>query len=167
MITAAGFSMLLNMALKVPIRGAVEIGFGWELKRGELFGPALSRANYLEKNVAQWPRVVLGPNLVSFLRSCMESTGTTIEAKSNKGTATLCQGLVQRDVDGIPFVHYLGPGFRRNESDVKTLGPSISDGLQFVRQQHQRFAEKPDQKLAMRYAQVRSYYEVNAPEWTT
>lgn len=53
-----------------PIRGGIDVGIAFEPTSGnEIYGPALSRAYALESRIANYPRIVIGEELVKFLES--------------------------------------------------------------------------------------------------
>jgi len=52
------------MAMGVPIRGGIDLGFAMNIGPDEIYGPALSSAHYLESKIADYPRIVLGDTLI-------------------------------------------------------------------------------------------------------
>lgn len=71
----AGYFCLLGLARHRPVRGAIEIAWGVEIRPGELYGPAVIRAYELESEVAQYPRIVVGPAAIKFLEAQRMSAG--------------------------------------------------------------------------------------------
>jgi hypothetical protein len=67
MIAAASFASVTALAMGLPLRGALNFGCATELQSGDLYGPALAHAHYLESKAAQWPRVVVGGNVLQVL----------------------------------------------------------------------------------------------------
>jgi hypothetical protein len=67
-ISALGSLCLLGLARKCPIRGGIEIAWGLELQPGELYGCAVVKAYELESEIAQYPRIVLGPYIFDYLQ---------------------------------------------------------------------------------------------------
>ena len=63
----AGSLAFIGLASKRPIRGAIEIAWAVELRPGELYGAALARAYELESEVAEYPRIVIGKEMLRFL----------------------------------------------------------------------------------------------------
>ncbi|HTT09210.1 MAG TPA: hypothetical protein VMH34_10530, partial [Gammaproteobacteria bacterium] len=53
----AGSHCLLGLAMQQPLRGAIELAWGVELRDGELYGPVVARAYELETTAAQYPRI--------------------------------------------------------------------------------------------------------------
>jgi hypothetical protein len=152
------------MAAKVPVRGAIEIGVALPWDNGELYGPAFLAAYELEQTTAQWPRVVVGPELMKSLEDFAVLPPHSIEAMLQAEMGKLCLTLVGTDHDGEPFVDYLGEGMRR-----MLTGPEnadlVSKGLSFAVTEHERFIAQGNTKLATRYAAVRSYFEKQRSRW--
>jgi hypothetical protein len=59
----------LGLAKKRPLRGAIDIAWGVELHKGELFGPAVAKAYELESSVAQYPRIVVSKRAIAYLEA--------------------------------------------------------------------------------------------------
>jgi hypothetical protein len=50
-----------------PIRGGIELGLAMDIDNDDIYGPALARAYTLESKVAQYPRIVIGEELILYL----------------------------------------------------------------------------------------------------
>jgi hypothetical protein len=66
-IQLAGLIYLLLLSQKIPIRGAIEIGVGMEMEEIGFYGSAISKAYCLESKYANFPRIVVGQDLISYL----------------------------------------------------------------------------------------------------
>ena len=64
---ASGMICFLGLEEKQPVRGAIDVGWGVELQSGEVYGPVLARAYELESEIAQYPRIVVGSDVLQFL----------------------------------------------------------------------------------------------------
>ena len=62
----AGIS-LIAMAGGIPLRGGVDVGLGLDIFEDEVYGPVLVNAHHLECKIAEYARVVVSPNLLSYL----------------------------------------------------------------------------------------------------
>lgn len=62
-ITACATTMLLGLAGRVAIRGAIEVGAGTDFFDGEIYEPVLANADQLESEEAQHPRILIGSGL--------------------------------------------------------------------------------------------------------
>ena len=89
----------LSMALEnFFVRGGISVGDLF-LDANTAFGPSLLEAHAIEVNLATYPRVVLAPDVVRFVRSHIGFYGNPANAPQNR--FVLCDG------DGQVFVHYL------------------------------------------------------------
>ena len=61
--------LLMSLAVGHPIRGGVDIGPCLSLSSTEVYGAALEKAYYLEANVADYPRIVVGRDLFNYIVS--------------------------------------------------------------------------------------------------
>jgi len=155
--------MMVNLAKGIPLRGAVEIGVAAELASGEIYGPALSHAYNLECQVAQYPRIVVGPEFIRYLSKLILDAEETNQGKFNKAMAQFCLDLLRIDDDGSMLVDFLGP--RMRELVGEGHRDLVKKGLQFVSSEHERFRREGDRKLALRYSLLRGYYLFRAQDW--
>jgi len=165
MLTASATLMRIALAGKIAIRGGIDIGIAAEFGPGDPYGRALCQANYLERHVAQYPRIVIGPELMQFIEDQAGRAATDDLSKANCIMARTCKLLVQSDFDGIPFVDFLGPAMLAIAGDSKPkYQQAIRAGHSFVVGEHERFKKSAllsehDRKLAQRYGVLRAYYE--------
>jgi hypothetical protein len=157
---------MTSFAARIPVRGGIDIGLAMDIGENcpHLYGPAAVSAFDLESKVAQYPRVVVGPNIVKYLRDATNATGADLITQVNRALAAHCASLIGQDQDGAGFIHYLGDGMQKidNSEDVRD---TVRLGLEFVRDQHKLFVDRGDHKLALRYAWLRQYYEKYSPAW--
>lgn len=163
-LAAAGGALLTCLAAGIPIRGGLDLNIALVASENDLYGPAALEAYRLESEVAQYPRIAVGANVVEFLRAAQNSPRRDPLAEIHRAEASTCLEFLAVAHDGVPFVHYLGPHFRQ------MLGQHAADlftkGLEFVRQERARFAGSANKKLADRYEVLCSYYERYTSEWT-
>lgn len=156
---------IASLAIGHPVRGAVEVGLGGEIERGELYGPALERAWFLESNVAEYPRILVGPELMTFLRDIAGRKGPGHRLQFAAGIARSSLSLVTIDTDGMAVLDYLGPGFREVLRDDTEMRGLVLDAAKFVRASHERFLAADDFKLGPRYGRLRRYFDARMPLW--
>jgi hypothetical protein len=168
-IEALACIQILNNGQSVPVRGAVEVGWAGPLKNGEIYGAATALAHHLESRCAKFPRIVVGPNLISFL----DLSRTRLQASGEFGTCDSfyksTKGFIKEDGAGVSFVDYLC------SQSFNLLGPEEADdcgglaiqnvraGLEFAKKQHAKYINDP--KLKPRYAALVDYYESNIHIW--
>jgi len=126
LLLAAASAQLMTMLEGYLIRGGMEVDDGIELKQGELYGRALLGAYELEKNIAGYPRIVLGAGFMRLLQSYIESSGNPDPLlRVSAEMAKHCSGLVFKDNDGCAVVDFLSEelaamfGEKRGEVFVK------------------------------------------------
>lgn len=165
MLAALAGVMLTSLAFRIPLRGAIEIDLGLEPKDGEVYGPAFLAAYELEQHVAQYPRIIAGPRLFSFLADRKSRPGATASDGAMGLLAKSSWNLLGRDEDGCYIVDYLGEAYRNLLSGLPAGTECVEKGLAFAREQHDRFISEGNPKLAGRYSSLRRYFEYRAPAW--
>ena len=90
----AGALCFLGLASQQPVRGAIEIAWGIELHPGELYGAAVARAYELESEVAQYPRIVIGSEMVRFLKLHFNNPDQDLFSQTDKVLAEICLGMI-------------------------------------------------------------------------
>lgn len=164
-LLACGATFLYSLATGHPLRGGIEIGIAAEIYEGEIYGPALSEAYRLESVVAQYPRIVVGNELASYLWGHKDSNELDIQAKFDKGVSELCLGLLTQDVDGCLIVDYLGEGFMKTV-DCRPLDDDIvNKAYQFVTGEAKKWREQRNTQLAFRYVLLRNYFRGRLALW--
>lgn len=162
MFALTGALCFMGLAAKQPLRGAIEVAWGVELQPGELYGPVVARAYELESEVADYPRIVIGPYLVKYLEFQSKNAREEQHAMVNQQLASLCLNMLLRDVDGHWFLHYLGTDFRTavTESSHYELYLKAST---FVNSQLIKHQSAQNTKLAFRYNHLQRYFEAYPP----
>jgi hypothetical protein len=161
-LCACGMAMAISLAAKTPVRGAVAVGMGALLEDGGFYGPALAEAHHIESEVSAYPRIVVAPTVLGFLRSDGAYSQDILVDKIMQLLATISQSLICQDTDGYWVVDYFGDGFRKVYPTMKDLVASAYD---FARSEENRFRASEDQKLADRYRRLREYIESRLPLW--
>lgn len=93
MFALTGALCFIGLATKQPLRGAIEVAWGVELRPGELYGPVVARTYELESEVAGYPRIVIGPYLVRYLELQSENTSEKHHDMVNQKLALRCVAL--------------------------------------------------------------------------
>lgn len=152
----------LGLATHRPVRGAIDVAWGVELHPDELYGPVVARAYELESDVAQYPRIVVGPNVVAMLKAHQAQPSDDVYSQLNRELAQLCSNMIIRDVDGFPIIHYLGDSFR--DAITQSQHQDIYDGShKFVIEQLQQHQKAANSKLAFRYSHLLQYFQAYPP----
>lgn len=158
----AGSLCFIGLGSRAPVRGAIEIAWGVEIKSGELYGPAVARAYELESTVAQFPRVVIGESAVNYLRLQAESTSKGMYADMDRNLARLCLDMIVVGPDKQPMLNYLGGAFRA--AVAQDLHASMySDAHSYVIEQLDTHRASGCAKLISRYEILLDYFNSFPP----
>jgi len=162
---AAGLTFLGSMLNGHPIRGGIEIGIGFEPDPGEIYGPALSRAYALESKTAQYPRVVVGDELVKFITALSQQEITDRCSIVSRNMANECVQCLTYDSDGVAIIDYLGPYFAGLAAKAELDASPIHGAYDTVKKFSSRYKDEKNSLLAFRYASLRRYFEARMPLW--
>ena len=158
----AGCFCLLGLAQHRPVRGAIDIAWGTEIRPGELYGPAIIRAYELESEVAQYPRIIVGQEVIKFLEAHKANSEDEPFTRVNRKYAQSCLDMLVQDVDGHWILHYLGDEFRFSVTH-EHHNHLYEKARAFVIQQLEEHRQLRITKLAFRYNQLLAYFEAHTP----
>lgn len=162
---AAALTSIGSLAVGHPIRGGIDVGLGFQPSTNEIYGPALSRAYTLESNVANYPRIVVGEELIRYLNETGAQPATDEFSKMSIQVAANCIKCLAYDDDGIPFIDYLGPYFRTLIGDTAQDASFIDKAYDQVIKFSTRYKTAKNSQLAFRYTLLRNYFEDRLPLW--
>jgi len=167
-IVAAATTFIGCLGVGHPIRGGIDLGVGVEPSGGEVYGAALSRAYTLESRIANYPRIIVGDELIRYLMGLRDEAQVDEFAPLSKSIAAACIDCLAYDDDGVPFVDYLGPFFRtRIGSAIGSRGVGYIDkAYERVIEFSARYKAEKNSKLAFRYTLLRDYFESRLHLWT-
>jgi hypothetical protein len=155
------------LATKCPIRGGIEVGLGMDISDdgdSEVYGPVLETAHYLESEVADYPRIVVGNELLAYLGALENSTPTAPLGKAAKSLAGKAKRYIVTDSDGLCMLDFLGQEISNGlaadarGSLFKEIAAYITEQLEFAYSEH-------DGKHLGRYMRLASYVENRASLW--
>lgn len=171
-LLACGSMLLLSLATNKAFRAGIEVGLGTELDNGEIYGPVLYKAYELENKIAEYPRIVVGRELINYLTSLANAHKQLPEqAKEDSEwcqlVATNCLKMIVRDLDGVPILDYLGGEFLRNINEnperAKELEGVFNQALKFIESEYSKRKQAGDRKLALRYYLLMNYFKTKNP----
>ena len=151
------------LAEGIPLRGGIEIGLGISLSDDEVYGRGLVLAHDLECSLAEYPRIVVGPELERFIERVANSTKEDISVQYVRDLGQKCMNIIAHDTDGLTIVDFLGPEMKMIEENWRSK--IVEPGYRFVTEQQKAAAERGDLKLFARYSRLRHYYEVRITDW--
>jgi len=163
-LAATALTFVSCMSMGWPIRGGIEVGLAMNIDEGELYGPALACAHTLESKVAQYPRIVIGEELILYLRAVSGQPASIGEENAHVELAKRSLKLLAVDDDGYTFLDYLGDDIRMTlqHGPIKNL---VQDAYKFIIQESIRHKEVRNSKLGFRYTLLRNYFESRLALW--
>ncbi len=159
------YAMLVSLAAKLPVRGAVTVGAGGMLEDGSFYGPALAEAHQLESEVAKYPRVVVSQTACEFLADGQAYSMDRETAEIMGKIAGICRSFIWQDVDGCWIVDFLGEGLRDLLGSNTGMTVAVKMAYDFVRAQAEQFRKSKNVKLALRYHLLQQYIESRLHLW--
>ena len=111
LLVQCGSLMPILMAARIPVRGGVEVGYG-TLTDDEppgLVGASLVKAYALESRKAEYPRILIGPELVEVVRRFAEMTPSSKDERLAAGSARYVNQLLWDEPNGTVALDYLNP----------------------------------------------------------
>lgn len=140
----------------ILLRGGITVG-DVALSYGQLFGPAVVRGYALESQVARFPRVVVGEEVLRELRNdpalWVHDPEYDLEATKN---------LLRRDFDGEYFVDYLR--IIEQELDDRSEYPALLDQHdEFIKRGLRRY--KQSASILAKYKWLREYQRYTVKKW--
>jgi hypothetical protein len=99
---------LFALADKIVLRGGLDVEFATTIDGTEIYGPALERAYFLESNLAEYPRFLVGKELLAYLHWVENQQCKTRLGETAKIMATFCREMIVQDTDGRPMLDFMG-----------------------------------------------------------
>jgi len=172
-LVAIGVMTLVSLFGKHAVRGGIEVAPAVEAFPGEVYGPALNEAYRLESSVAVYPRILLGKGFMDYLHSMAKVPQTDIYGQFSAHMAATCLGMLAQDVDGYPFLDYLGGEFLRLAGEVEgmvvqgrdiKMADLLKGAYNHVTAQQKKWQQEGNSKLAFRYLALSRYFEARLSE---
>jgi hypothetical protein len=147
-----------------PIRGGIEVGPALELNDAEVYGPVLEKAHFIESLLADYPRIVVGDELLKYLEVTGPRARTTLLGPTIESLATDARRLVTQDSDGLWMLDFLGE--RVSElSEAVVRQKLFAMAQNYIDQQKQVAYDDQDHKHLSRYFRLGAYFEERAAGW--
>jgi hypothetical protein len=157
-------AMICLTAFGYPIRGSVTVGFACEMYAREVYGPAALRAYDLEKDVARYPRIVIGQELLCYLSGlCKGEHATPIVRELCRSRARDCVALTANDNDGERILDYLGETYLRDIRDRPD--EEVRSAYEYLMRKREALHSTKDEVLYCRYGRTIEYYESRSALW--
>lgn len=164
-ILACSAHHLEALAQKRPMRGGIEVHCGVDLTEDEVYGPVLERAHFLESQVADYPRIVVGDGLTRYLDVVERHAPVTTIGRIARNLASICKRYLTTDSDGFQILDFLGEQAATlgKPEDRRTLFKPASE---YIAEQYQHGIKTDDYKHRSRYARLGAYFEERSKYWT-
>jgi hypothetical protein len=164
-IAACCMLHLLALSFKRPIRGGIDVGLGLELTDDEVYGPVLESAHFLESQVADYPRVLVGEGLSKYLNEVENHSATTPLGLLAQQLALRCNQFLTVDTDGFRMLDFLG------EEMAKVTPPDQRKKLfrpanDYINEQKQIADSEGNHKHLSRYVRLGSYFDKQSKLWS-
>jgi hypothetical protein len=157
-LSSSAISFLYALSKGIVLRGAIEVGIGCEIQKGFIYGPVLYQAHYLESEIAQYPRVVIGKQLYNHLLFTSNSEMQEPLQSATQICAKICLKYITIDSDGVPILDYAGSGASYFAKGLRGLDIKA---IEFIKSEWERFVKNGNAKLAQRYCWLYSYLNRN------
>lgn len=160
-------TILIGLTDGMMIRGGADIGWGTILpvdNEDEIYGAAVTRAVRYERDIARYPRVVVGEELWKYL--CWVEKEFDRSGKDSsfiKNSASDCKKFIWQDHDGAYILDYLGEGMHSLE--IKGAPQLVDRAYNIVVKEHRRLIENKNYELAGRCSLLRQYIESRLHLW--
>ena len=164
-IMLGGSIMILLSAFsnEIAIRGGIEIGIAADWEDFGIYGSALYNAIDMEKNIANYPRIVLGDEIINCLEYWADNQKDDNLSILNKKKADQCLSIIGKDGDGRPFIDFLSekvPPFFGNNYPIEKFRELADKGTKFVKREYERFKKEKNSKLTWRYKLLLDYFYI-------
>lgn len=147
---------LIALSSAVPLRGGFDIQIGMDLYPNEVYGPALESAYRLECDVAEYPRIVVGDNVLQYLSAITTYEGSDPRVDLAKALARNCSKVLVVDYDGQMILHWLSPALRDVIHDFDNRWGHVR---QWTLEQIGLHLSANNGKLPRRYTRLRHYLD--------
>ena len=158
----SALTQIYTLARKHVMRGGITVSTGIRMPEGkEIYGPALNEAYLLEKDIADYPRIVIGNGVMDYLNECLNVSGDSKEDKLTKLFAERCKSIITLDEDGVPILDFLC----KEIVDLTKNLPASADGKEIlvlvkehITEQLNYWKNLRDEKLISRYERLMKYF---------
>jgi len=155
---------LVSLSVGIPARAGIDVGVATQIDDREVYGPALERAVYLEAQIAEYPRLVVGRELLSYLSWVGNQQFQTRLGEIASNMGKVCRKFIVQDTDGRVMLDYLGKNMK--EAFGGKMNKEIVDkAWNFVNEQHIFQIKNRNERLASRYFRMIRYFNSRLKIW--
>lgn len=154
----------LGLAATITLRAGLDVGIGTQIEEQEIYGPALERAYYIESNFAEYPRFVVGKELINYLLSVENQQCKTRLGVVAKSMAKFCKEMIIRDTDGRFMLDFMGEK-SKEAADNSIDAEVVRLAHDFVVSQYQKYVKEENEQLSSRYFRLLKYINARKKNW--
>jgi hypothetical protein len=162
---SATLTSLACLAKGTPIRGGIDVGVGINIEDGEVYGAPIARAYTLESHIANYPRIVIGDELIRYLNESKNKPRTDEASTLSALLAKECLSMLYIDSDGHFAIDFMGESVKKMMDEGKEDFELIHLAYDFVNKQSAKFKQDKNSKLAFKYSLLRNYMESRFYLW--
>ena len=107
LIATCGIGLCL-LSTGVVCRAGLDVGIGTQINEKEVYGGSLERAYYLENYLAEYPRYLVGDELINYIVFVENQEPKTRLGLIAKNLAGKCRKMIIQDTDGRFMLDFLG-----------------------------------------------------------
>jgi len=153
--------MLAFLGAGIPVRGAIEIGWGTHIEENSIYGTMLHRTFRLEKE-AGYPRIIIGQNFLNYIHPlATHPQGGVSEEVANiiARTAREVLPLIVEDEDGELILNYLRK--EQYSANETPFNESVDSAKEFIQSEIVKRRQTRDKKLMGNYLSLRRFFQRN------
>jgi hypothetical protein len=150
--------------MKIPARAGIDVGVGVQIDDQEIYGPALERAVRIEGQLAEYPRLVVGRELIAYVNWVENQKCHTRLGEIAVHMAKQCRKLMVQDNDGRIMLDYLGQEIKE-VFENKIPKEIVLGAWKYVNDQHIKYIEQKNERLAPRYLRMSRYFKSRLHLW--
>jgi hypothetical protein len=158
-------SIVLPMAMMQghSIRGGINVGLGMRMpETGEVYGPVLNSVYHLESKIADYPRVVVGLEVLQYFDYILKKEAKSKRMQYIQALCAACVSMIAKDSDGKMILDYLKKSFALQNADAED-NKILSLIATHIRKEQEKWTTRCDSKLIGRYERLRCYYNSAVP----
>lgn len=155
---------LMYLSIGVPIRAGIDVGIAAQIDKQEIYGPALERAYFLESHLAEYPRCLVGMELLSYLKYVEKQDATSTLGIIAKNMAQYCREMLVQDTDGRIMLDFLGKKVK--ESSKEAIDKEIVQrAWDYVNTQFENYFAQDNEIIKSRYFRLLRYFKSRKSIW--
>jgi hypothetical protein len=155
---------LLGLSEEIPVRAGLDVGIATQIDDNEIYGPALASAVYLEGRLAEYPRFLIGEELMVYLTTIETQEAKTPFGLIAKKTAENCKQMIVQDSDGRFMLDFLGTKFKEI-TDKAITKEVVLEAKEYVVKQYKKHKIDANEKLSSRYVRLMHYFYSRRDVW--